>query len=51
MMQLEIYPEMWDATGSDAKTELGYLLESCEELRQFVTETADAGDGAIAFLT
>jgi len=50
MTELEIYPEVWDDE-SEAKTELDYLLASFEALRQFVAETADAGDGAIAFLT
>ena len=51
MMELEIYPEVWDDHESEARTELDYLLAAFEELRQFVAETADAGDGAIAFLT
>ena len=51
MTELKIYPDVWDAKGADAKTELEYLQASFAELRQFVAETVDAGDGAIAFLT
>ena len=51
MTELKIYPDVWNEKEFDAETELEYLLASFTELRQFVAETTDAGDGAIAFLT
>jgi Domain of unknown function (DUF1877) len=51
MMELKIYPEVWIRKNSNIEAEFEYLLTSFDELRQFVSDTVKAGDGAIVFLT
>ena len=50
MVELRIYPKSRGKTTSDEET-LKHLLETFEELRLFVRETAAEGRGAIAYLS
>ena len=49
MMELEIYPEIWDRDGSDDDPR-GYVLEYFEGLRRFVTRAAEAEMGLVITL-
>jgi Domain of unknown function (DUF1877) len=51
MMTLEIYPETWARQSSDRHSELGWLLDSFDDLQTFVGDTARAGDGLVGYVT
>jgi Domain of unknown function (DUF1877) len=47
MMELAIYPEVWDRDPAD---ELAYVLAYYNDLRDFVTRTAERGQGLVVWL-
>lgn len=49
MMAAEIYPTIWDRDPAQDDT-LGWLLDSFENLKEFVLDTAEAGAGMIVYL-
>jgi hypothetical protein len=46
MMELEIYPEIWDRDPSDDDT-LQWLLSYFVDLKPFVKRASEAGDGLV----
>jgi hypothetical protein len=50
MMQLEIYPEIWDRDGTDDDPR-GYVLEYFGALKKFVARAAASGRGLVITLT
>jgi hypothetical protein len=48
MVELEIYPEIWDRNPSEDDT-LQWLLSYFVDLKVFVRRAADAGDGLVIF--
>jgi hypothetical protein len=48
MMELAIYPEIWDRDPAEDDT-LGYLLAYYDELRPFMLRAADRGHGLIIY--
>jgi Domain of unknown function (DUF1877) len=51
MMALEIYPEIWDRGGPEDQTPLENLLAAYDDLQAFIDAAAQAGDGAIVYVT
>ena len=49
MMELGIYPEIWNRDPADDDT-LGYLLQYYEDLRGFVRRAADRDQGIVVYL-
>jgi hypothetical protein len=50
MMTLEIYPQTWDRMPSQGHSELGWLLDSFDELRMFAAETVRTGNGLLGYV-
>ena len=50
MMELEIYPEIWDRDPTDDDT-LEYLLEYFDLLKEFVSRGAASGRGMLVYLS
>lgn len=48
MTSLKIYPEIWGDDGEEEALE--YLVEGFRQLRDFVAEARDAGDGLVIYL-
>lgn len=48
MTELDIYPAgLWNQPSARGETQLGWLIECCAAVRQFVRKAAAAGDGLI----
>jgi hypothetical protein len=48
MTALQIYPEIWDPGDDDEQIE--YLVQAFDELRDFLAEARDAGEGVVIYL-